>query len=195
MLWGKENLCLIRPLGDSLALETLYFAEDVREREARSTRRSPTTKVEKAELAMAVQLVGSLKGEFDPDGLPNEYRDQLRAMLEAKLAGKEIAVPEAAETAPVIDLMDALKQSVAARRRRRRLPRSPAKPQQGAAAPSSAASGALSGLLERARRLELRLEEGLVDLPVVDRHRLLMQTRMTSSRSIPSSLDSSSGVR
>ena len=48
VLWGKENLCLIRPLGDSLALETLYFAEDIRsraeidERSARSSRTRPS---------------------------------------------------------------------------------------------------------------------------------------------------------
>ena len=43
---------------------------------------------------MARQLVESLAGEFDPADFANEYRGELRAMLEAKLAGKEIAVPE-----------------------------------------------------------------------------------------------------
>jgi DNA end-binding protein Ku len=62
---------------------------------------------------MAVQLVDNLKGSFDPEDYKNDYREQLRAMLEAKLEGKEITVPEPAATAPVIDLMDALKQSVA----------------------------------------------------------------------------------
>ena len=59
VLWGKENLCLIRPLGDSLALETLYFAEDVR---ARSEIDEAVKEVEasKAELQMAAQLVESL---------------------------------------------------------------------------------------------------------------------------------------
>jgi DNA end-binding protein Ku len=113
VLWGKENLCLIRPLGDSLALETLFFAEDVRSRDEIDEAISSTKKVAKAELDMAVQLVENLKGSFDPTDYKNEYREQLRAMLEAKLAGKEITVPEPAATAPVIDLMDALKQSVA----------------------------------------------------------------------------------
>jgi DNA end-binding protein Ku len=112
VLWGKENLCLIRPLGDSLALETLFFAEDVRERKE-IDEAVAETKVGKAELEMAVQLVDNLKGSFVPTDFSNDYRDQLRAMLEAKLAGKEITVPEVPETASVIDLMDALKQSVA----------------------------------------------------------------------------------
>ena len=113
VLWGKENLCLIRPLGDSLALETLFFAEDVRSRDEIDEAMKETKKVAKAELDMAVQLVENLKGSFDPEDYKNDYREQLRAMLEAKLAGKEITVPEPAATAPVIDLMDALKQSVA----------------------------------------------------------------------------------
>jgi DNA end-binding protein Ku len=111
VLWNKENLCLIRPLGDSLALETLYFAEDIRPR-AEIEEAVGESEVSKPELDMAVQLVESMKGEFDPEDYRNDYRDTLRAMLEAKLAGEEIAVPEAPEPAPVIDLMEALKASV-----------------------------------------------------------------------------------
>jgi DNA end-binding protein Ku len=112
VLWNKENLCLIRPLGESLALETLYFAEDIRPR-AEIEEAVEESEVSKAELDMAVQLVESMKGEFDAEDYRNDYRDTLRAMLEAKLAGEEIAVPEPAEPAQVIDLMEALKASVA----------------------------------------------------------------------------------
>ena len=113
VLWGKENLCLIRPLGDSLALETLYFAEDVRSREE-IDEAVAEVKVAKAELDMARQLVESLSGSYDPEEFRNEYRDQLNAMLEAKVAGEEIVAPEPQEEgAPVIDLLEALKQSVA----------------------------------------------------------------------------------
>jgi len=112
VLWGKENLCLIRPLGDALALETLFFAEDIRPR-AEIDDAVGETEVNDPELEMARQLVSSLVGEFVPDEFENVYRGELRAMLEAKLDGKEISVPEPAPAAPVIDLMDALKQSVA----------------------------------------------------------------------------------
>jgi DNA end-binding protein Ku len=112
VLWGKENLCLIRPLGESLVLETLYFAEDIRPR-AEIDEAVEETDVKDPELAMARQLVESLVGDFDPEEYKNEYRSELRAMLEAKLAGQEITRPEPAPEAPVIDLMDALKQSVA----------------------------------------------------------------------------------
>jgi DNA end-binding protein Ku len=112
VLWGKENLCLIRPLGDSLALETLYFAEDIRAREEIDQAVSET-EVQDAELEMARQLVASLVGEFDPEEFVNEYRGDLKAMLEAKLEGKEIVAPEQPEPAPVVDLLEALKESVA----------------------------------------------------------------------------------
>jgi DNA end-binding protein Ku len=112
VLWGKENLCLIRPLGDSLALETLYYSEDIRPRKEIDELVSETD-VQEAELGMARELVENLVGEYDPDDYANEYRNELRAMLEAKLAGEEITRPEPVTVAPVIDLMDALKQSVA----------------------------------------------------------------------------------
>jgi DNA end-binding protein Ku len=112
VLWGKENLCLIRTLGESLALETLFFAEDIRSR-TEIDEAVEDVDVKEAELAMARQLVESLVGEFDPEEYENEYRNDLRAMLEAKLEGKEITRPEPAPQAPVVDLMDALKQSVA----------------------------------------------------------------------------------
>jgi DNA end-binding protein Ku len=112
VLWGKENLCLIRPLGESLVLETLFFAEDIRPRKEIDDA-VEETEVKDPELAMARQLVDSLVGEFDPEDYENEYRNDLRAMLQAKLEGKEIALPEPVTTAPVVDLMQALKQSVA----------------------------------------------------------------------------------
>jgi len=113
VLWGKENLCLVRALDGALALETLYYAEDIRAR-SEIAEALEDTEVTDAELAMARQLVESLAGGFDPAEYRNAYRDELRAMLQAKLEGQEIVTPEPAPEAPVIDLMEALRQSVAA---------------------------------------------------------------------------------
>jgi DNA end-binding protein Ku len=118
VLWGKENLCLIRPLGESLALETLYYAEDIRDRQEIDEAVSET-EVQEAELEMARQLVASLVGEFEPADFENEYRGVLRSMLEAKLAGEEIVAPEQPAPAPVVDLMEALKESVAQARKQK----------------------------------------------------------------------------
>ena len=112
VLWGKENLCLIRPRGESLALETLFFAEDVRSHQEIEDA-VEETEVKKPELDLARQVIESLVGEFEPAAFENEYRRDLRAMLEAKLAGQEVAKPEPVPETPVVDLMDALKKSVA----------------------------------------------------------------------------------
>jgi DNA end-binding protein Ku len=72
------------------------------------------TKVKKPELELARQIIASLAGDFEPSELASEYRRDLRALLEAKTRGEEIVAPEPAEPAPVIDLMEALKASVAA---------------------------------------------------------------------------------
>jgi DNA end-binding protein Ku len=109
---GKEKLCLIRPKGDALALETLFLAADVYS-QAEIEEAVDDTSVKGPELALAQQVIESLSGEFDPSELQSDYRRDLRALLEAKLAGEEIAAaPEPAEEAPVIDLMEALRRSV-----------------------------------------------------------------------------------
>src|SRR2546430_11572691 len=109
---GNENFCLIRPKGDALALETLFLAEDVRS-SAEIDEAVEGTEVKKAELDLADQVMQSLVGEFDPSELHSEYRQDLRTMLEAKLSGQEIAKPEPVPETPVVDLMEALKRSVA----------------------------------------------------------------------------------
>src|SRR5207244_11323437 len=112
VLWGKENLCLIRPHGETLALETLFFAEDVRSR-AEIEEAVAETEVKETELGLAQQVIESLVGEFRPEEFENEYRRELRAMLDAKLAGEQIAKPEPVPETPVVDLMEALRRSVA----------------------------------------------------------------------------------
>ena len=111
VLWGKENLCLIRSHGDSLAMETLFFAEDVRAKNEIEEAVS-ATKVQKAELQLAEQVIESLVGEWNIADFENDYRRDLRAMLEAKLAGEEIKRPEPVAETPVVDLMEALRRSV-----------------------------------------------------------------------------------
>ena len=67
-----------------------------------------------AELGLAQQVIDSLAGDFDPAELTSQYRQNLRQMLEAKLEGQEIVRPEQPEPeTPVVDLMDALRKSVA----------------------------------------------------------------------------------
>jgi DNA end-binding protein Ku len=110
---GNENLVLVRPKGDALLLETLYLAEDVRS-QAEIDEAVEGIEVSEPELDLARQLIDSLVGDWEPAELHSEYREHLREMLEAKLAGEEITVPEPVAEAPVVDLMEALRKSVAA---------------------------------------------------------------------------------
>jgi DNA end-binding protein Ku len=110
---GAEHFCLIRPKGEALALETLFLAEDVRS-QAEVEEAVQEIEVNDAELELARQVIASLVAEFDPEELTSDYRRDLRTMLEAKLAGQEITAPEPVEEkAPVVDLMEALRASVA----------------------------------------------------------------------------------
>jgi DNA end-binding protein Ku len=109
---GREKLCLIRPKGEALALETLFLSADVYS-QAEIEEAVEETGVKDPELALARQVIESLSGDFDAAELQSDYRRDLRALLEAKLAGEEIAAPEPQEEeAPVVDLMEALRRSV-----------------------------------------------------------------------------------
>jgi len=113
VLAGKEKLCLIRPMGEALALETLFVHDDVKDH-AEIDEAVAGSAVKKPELDLAKQIIASLAAPFDANELKSEYRESLRELLEAKLEGHEIEVPTEPEPAQVVDLMEALKASVAA---------------------------------------------------------------------------------
>src|SRR4051812_36882729 len=93
VLWGKENLCLIRAQGDTLAMELLFFADDVRSKtEMGGGVGAPG--VRDAGLGLAGRVITSLVGDGTPRDFENEYRRDLRAMLDAKLSGEQIRRPE-----------------------------------------------------------------------------------------------------
>ncbi len=116
VLSTKEHLVLLRATDGMLALQTLYYPEDVRARDKKEIlERLQGVDVSKDELAMAEQLVAGLAKPFDPEAYPNETRRALVEFLEAKAAGQEVEpTEEAPAPAPVIDLMAALKASLAA---------------------------------------------------------------------------------
>jgi DNA end-binding protein Ku len=138
VLWGKENLCLIRAQDEALVLELLFFAEDVRAKNE-IEEAVDTVEVKKAELQLAEQVIESLVGPWNIADFENEYRRDLKAMLEAKLAGEQIARPEPVAETPVIDLMEALRRSVAEAGEKKTAASRSRKPKAGT--PSSSAGG------------------------------------------------------
>ena len=113
VLAGKEKLCLIRPMGEALALETLFVHDDVKDH-AEIDEVVAGSEVKKPELDLAKQIIASLAAPFDANELRSDYRESLRELLEAKLSGHELELPDEPAPVQVVDLMEALKASVAA---------------------------------------------------------------------------------
>ena len=112
---GKESLVLIRAAQGGLMLHTMYFADEVRD--FGEIDKGESAKIRDGELDLALQLINGLANEqFSPDRYTDEYRHRVLEMINKKVEGQEITVAEpAAPRAQVIDLMDALKESLAKR--------------------------------------------------------------------------------
>ncbi len=131
---GREKLCLIRPRGEALVLETLFLAADVYSQAEIGEVVGETT-VKKPELELARQVIAGLAGDFDPADLQSDYRRDLKALLEAKLSGEEISTaPEPLSETPVVDLMDALRRSVEEAQGKKAAAKAPARPRKKATA-------------------------------------------------------------
>jgi len=109
---NREHIVILRPGRYGMVLHTMYYQDEIR---ALDEFRTTTTDLKDMELKMATQLVEGLAAEFDPEKYKDNYRETLKGMIEAKVAGREVvAAPQAQELAPVVDIMEALKSSLAA---------------------------------------------------------------------------------
>jgi len=112
---GKENVVLIRASQEGLMLHTMYFADEIRD--FGEVDKGEDAKVKPGELELAHRLVKELSSEsFRPQNYADEYRTRVLEVVESKVEGKEVTslAPQAQRT-QVIDLMDALKQSLGKR--------------------------------------------------------------------------------
>src|SRR3989441_6032561 len=112
---GKESLVLIRPVQGGLMLHTMYFADEVRD--FGEIDKGQSAKIREGELELALQLIDGLSSDaFSPDKYRDEYREHVLELVNQKVEGKEVtAVGPEIKRAQVIDLMEALKQSLAKR--------------------------------------------------------------------------------
>ena len=113
VLRQKEYLTAIRPVGNMLCIETMYFSDEVVDKSEIDGLPDNIELAEK-EIAMAKMLVESSSGEFEPSKYKDEYREKVLAMIEAKAAGQTYEMPKLEEAPKVIDLMAALEASLAA---------------------------------------------------------------------------------
>jgi DNA end-binding protein Ku len=112
-LHQREQIVMLRPYDKGLVLHTLYYPEEVRE--VAEYGNQPSVNVIKAEVDLAEQFMKQLTAKFDPSVFKDEYQARVEALVERKAAGAELEVekPHKKPPAKVINLMDALKESMA----------------------------------------------------------------------------------
>jgi DNA end-binding protein Ku len=108
---NREHIVVLRPGPKGILLHTMYYPDEIRQVEEF---RTDTSLVKEQELKMARMLIESLLAAFEPEKYKDAYRENLTKMIESKVAGKEIvATAEPKQKAPVIDILEALKMSIA----------------------------------------------------------------------------------
>ncbi len=116
-LRNKEHLCVLRPSGRHLVMETLFYPDEVRDATELA---ASDMEISDRELKMAESLVEMLQDKFKPEEYHDEYREKLLALIEAKAEGRELTeIKTPAPESNVIDLMEALKASVQAAKKRK----------------------------------------------------------------------------
>jgi DNA end-binding protein Ku len=106
----REHLGCLRPIGDILVLHTLRYEDEIQDYGEFTP---PQPAYTEAEFNMALNLVKAMARDFDPREYKDEYEVALKKLVEAKIAGRKIVVPETPKT-EIGDLMAALRESVKA---------------------------------------------------------------------------------
>ena len=110
----REQIVLMRPYHNGIVLHTLYFPSEVRE--IAEYGKTENLTLQKPEMELAEQFIKQLAAGFDPEQYKDEYQQRVLALVETKRAGQVVAgQTQKPRLAPVIDLMEALKKSIAER--------------------------------------------------------------------------------
>jgi DNA end-binding protein Ku len=108
---NREYTVFLRPHDGGMMLHTMYYAEEVRSVEEFG---APDVELKPAEVKVAHQLIEALADKWDPEKYHDTFQDNLKNMIQTKLEGGKIAeVEKPKKLAPVVDLMSALKASLA----------------------------------------------------------------------------------
>jgi DNA end-binding protein Ku len=106
----REHIVIIRPGTKGLTLHTMFYSNEIRPAESIDLDK---VELKDQEKKLAHQLIESLAGPFEPQKYRDEYSDNVRALIDAKLQGQEVTEVAQPHLAPVVDLMEALKKSLA----------------------------------------------------------------------------------
>jgi DNA end-binding protein Ku len=121
----KEHLAALRFSEEAFVLETMFWPDEIREADFGGV--DVDAKIRDNELEMAQTLIDNLTADWDPGAYTDEYREGLLQIVEAKINGEEIEVVEPEPAAKVVDLMEALKASVAAAKKEAKAEEKPKK--------------------------------------------------------------------
>src|SRR5579884_40732 len=108
---NREHIVIFRPGPNGLVMHTMYYSHEVRKTEEF---RTDTTLASDKEMQLASLLIESLAAAFEPEKYTDTYRDNIRALIDAKVAGRQVVAPPEPVAAKVVDIMEALRQSLAA---------------------------------------------------------------------------------
>jgi DNA end-binding protein Ku len=108
---NREHIVILRPGQNGVLMHTMYFSHEIRKVDEF---RTDLSLVKEKELALATSLLEALAASFEPEKYHDEYRDNLLRMIEAKKAGEEVVATPVPQQAKVVDIMEALKASLAA---------------------------------------------------------------------------------
>jgi DNA end-binding protein Ku len=111
---NREHIIVLRPGAKGIVSHTMFYEDEIRHVEEF---RTDTSLVKDKELEMAKMLIASLEAEFEPKKYHDTYRDNLQKMIEDKIEGRKVVATPDQHVAPVIDIMEALKKSLAEKRK------------------------------------------------------------------------------
>jgi DNA end-binding protein Ku len=111
-LYGREYLVAVRPQKKGLVMYTLHHDAEIRSIDQIEELSSVPSKVKPEEVKLARQVISTFESELNLKDYKDEYKEGLRQIIEAKVAGEEIVAPEVEEPPKVVDLMEALRRSL-----------------------------------------------------------------------------------
>jgi DNA end-binding protein Ku len=114
---GKQYLVTVRPDGDVLALETMFFADEIRDPQEELDGLPSRRPVRSRELDIAKQLIEAMSAPWRPEKYRDTYRERVEELIERKRQGEEIVTEsQPPKEGQVVDLMEALRRSAEAAR-------------------------------------------------------------------------------
>ena len=111
---NREHVIVLRPGAKGIISHTMYYSDEIRQVEEF---RTDTTLIKEKELELAKMLVSSLEADFEPQKYHDSYRENLQQMIDAKIEGRAVVETPEVHPAEVIDIMEALKRSLAEKRK------------------------------------------------------------------------------